>query len=54
MKCEALVSLHIGMPAVCMDIVLLKQFWKENILPRHNIITAVAHSVLALDKLRLA
>lgn len=54
MKCEALVSLHIGVPAVYMDTVLLKQFWKENILPRLNIITAVAHSVVALGKRRLA
>lgn len=54
MQCEASISLPIGVPAVCMDIVLLKQFWKENILPRYNIITGVSHSVVALGKLILA
>lgn len=54
MKCEALPRFHIGICAVCIDIVLLKQSWKENILPRHNGITGVMHSLVVLGKLTLA
>lgn len=52
--CEASPRFHIGVRAVCTDIVLLKQSWKENTLPRHNGITGVMHSVVALGKLILA
>lgn len=39
---------HSSVRAVCMDIVLLKQSWKGNTLPRHNGITGVMHNVAVL------
>lgn len=56
MKSEASPRFHISvrMHAVRMDIGLLKQSWKENILRRHNGITGVMHNAAILGKLILA